>query len=88
MTWQSPKKKMYVYLIETKAVHLYAFLALFYLMSTILIRSTTWIRWRPSMCGLQARVRVHQPPRSQDGEKLGGGLGMRQRIRLGAQVSK
>ena len=22
------------------------------------------IRWRPGICGLQARVRVHQPPRS------------------------
>ena len=40
------------------------------------------------MCRLQARVRVDQPPRSQDSEKLGGGLGTRQRIRLGAQVSR
>ena len=31
---------------------------------------------------------IHQPPRSQDGEKLGGGLGTRQHIRLGAQVSE
>ena len=46
------------------------------------------IRWRPGICWLQARVRVHQPPRSQDCEKLGGGLGTRQRIRLGAQVSR
>ena len=35
------------------------------------------IRWRPGMCWPQARVRVHQPPRSQDSEKLGGGLGTR-----------
>ena len=35
-----------------------------------------------------ARVCVHQPPRSQDCEKLGGGLGTKQRIRLGAQVSE
>ena len=37
---------MYVYLIETKAVHSSAFPALFYLplvLSAILIRSTTWI---------------------------------------------
>ena len=33
-------------------------------------------------------VRVHQPPRFQDCEKLGGDLGTRQRIRLGAQVSR
>ena len=45
MTWQS-KKIMYVYMIVTKAVHSSAFPALFYLtlvLSTILIRSTTWI---------------------------------------------
>ena len=35
-------------------------------LSTILIRSTTWIRWRPGICGPHARVLVHQPPRSQD----------------------
>ena len=70
---------MYVYLIETKAVHS-SFSALFYLtlvLSTILIRSTTWIRWRPGICGLQARVRAHQPPRSQDCEKLGLGTRLR-----------
>ena len=85
------KKVMYAYLIETKAVHSSAFPALFYLtlvLSTILIQSTTWIRWRPGMCWLQARVRIHQPPRSQDGEKLGRGLGTRQHIRLGTQVSE
>ena len=68
---------MYVYLIETKTVHSSAFPAIFYLtlvLSTILIRSTTWIRWRPGICRLQARVRVHQPPRSKDCEKLVGGL--------------
>ena len=66
--------------VETKTVHSSAFPALFYLtlvLSTILIRSTTWIRWRPGICGLQARVLVHLPPRSQDCEKLGGGLGTR-----------
>ena len=31
------------------------------------------IRWRPGMCWLQAHVRVHQPPRSQDSEKPGPG---------------
>ena len=30
----------------------------------------------------------HQPPRYQDGEKLGGGLGTKQRVHLGAQVSE
>ena len=46
MTWQSKKNIMYVYLIETKAVHSSAFPALFYItlvLSAILIRSTTWI---------------------------------------------
>ena len=43
-------------------------------LSTILIRSTTWIRWRPGICGLQARVRVRK--------KLGGGLGTRPRTHL------
>ena len=82
MTWQSNKKIMHAYLIETKAVHSSAFPALFYLtlvLSTILIRSTTWIRWRLGICRLQAHVRVHLPPRSQDCEKLGRGLGMRLR---------
>ena len=72
------KITMYVYLIETKTVHSSGFPALFYLtlvLSTILIWSTTCIRWRPGICGLQARVRVHQPPHSKDCEKLGGGLG-------------
>ena len=75
--WHGNLKKMYVYLIETKAVHFSAFPALFYLtlvLSTILIRSTTWIQWRPGICRLQARVYVHQPPRSQDCEKLAGRL--------------
>ena len=27
-------------------------------LSTILIRSSTWIQWKPSICGLQVRVRV------------------------------
>ena len=69
---------MYVYLIETKTVHSSAFPALFYLtlvLSTILIRSTTWIRWRSGICRLQIRVRVHQPPCSKDCKKLGEGLG-------------
>ena len=64
-------------LIDTKAVHFCAFPALFYLtlvLSTILIRSTTSIWWRPGICGPQARVHVHHAPRSQDCEKLGGGL--------------
>ena len=76
---------MYVYLIETKAVHFSAFPALFYLtlvLSTILIRSTTWIRWRPGICGLQARVHVHQPPCSQGCKKLAGSLGTRLRTHL------
>ena len=74
-----------MYLIETKAVHSSAFPTLSYLklvLSTILIRSTTWIRWRPGICGLQARARVTQPPRSQDCEKLGGSLGTRLRTHL------
>ena len=57
-------------------------------LSTIFIWSTTWIQWRAGMCWLQAHICIHQPPRSQDGEKLGSGLGTRQRIRLGAQVSE
>ena len=68
-----------------EAVHSSAFPALFHLtlvLSTILIRSTTWIQWRPGICGLQARVRVHQPPRSKDREKLGGDLGTRLRTHL------
>ena len=67
---------MFAYLIETKAVHFSAFPATLVL-STILIRSTTWIRWRPGICEPQAHVHVHQPPRSQDCVKLGGGLGTR-----------
>ena len=59
-----------------------SFLFITLVLSTILIRSTTWIRWRPGICGLQARVRVHQPPRSKDCEKLGGGLGTRLRTHL------
>ena len=76
---------MYVYLIEIEAVHFSSFPALFYstsVSSTILIRSTTWIRWRQDISGLQARVHVYQPPRSQDSEKLGGGLGTRLRTHL------
>ena len=75
---------MHVYLIETKTVHSSAFPALFYLtlvLSTILIRSTTWIRWRSGICGLQTRVRVHQPPRSLDCEKLGQGGDLATRLR-------
>ena len=59
-----------------------SFLFITLVLSTILIRSTTWIRWRPGICGLQARVRVHQPPRSKDCKKLGGGLGTRLRTHL------
>ena len=47
------KKIMYVYLIETKAVHSSAFPALFYLtlvLSAILIRSTTWIYGGDRLC--------------------------------------
>ena len=79
------KKIICVYLTETKPVHSSAFPALFYLslvLSTILIRSTTSIRWRPSICGLPACVWVHKPSHSQDCEKLGGGLGMRLRTHL------
>ena len=82
MTWQS-KNKLYVYLIKTKAVHSSAFPALFcWYCEPFLIRSTTWIRWRPGICGLQARVCIHQPPCSQDCEKLGSILGARLRIQL------
>ena len=66
-----------MYLIETKAVHFSAFPAHFYLtlvLSTILIRSSTWIRWRPGICELQARVCLHQLPRSQNCKKLSGCL--------------
>ena len=48
-----------------------------FLLSTILIRSTIWIRWRLGICGLKAHVHFHQPPCSQDCEKLGGSQGMR-----------
>ena len=78
---------MHVYLIETKTVHSSAFPALFYLtlvLSTILIRSTTWIRWTPGICGLQPGVSAHQPPRSKNCEKLGGALG----TRLGTQCGQ
>ena len=76
-------KIMFVYLIVPKAVHSSAFPAIFYLTLVLSIRSTTWIRWRQgTVCGLQARVRVHQSPRSQDCEKLCGGLGTRLRIHL------
>ena len=69
---------MYVYLIETKTVHSSAFPALFYLtlvLSTILIRSTTWIQWRPGICGLQARIRIYQPSSFQGLQKAGRGPG-------------
>ena len=83
---------MYVYLIETKVVHSSAFSALFYLtlvLSAILIRSTTSIYGGDRVyADSKARVLVHQLPRSQDCEKLGGGLGTRRRIRLGTQVSR
>ena len=73
---------MYVYPIETKAVHSSAFPALFYLtllLSTILTVNHLDTMETGHICGLQARVRVHKPPRSQDYEKLGGGLGTRLR---------
>ena len=38
----------------------------------ILIPSTTWIRWRPGICGLQACVCIHQLPCSQDCKTLAG----------------
>ena len=66
--------------IETKVVHSSAFPALYYLMlvlSTILIWSTTWIWWRPGICRLNTCVRIHQPPHSQDCEKVSRGLGTR-----------
>ena len=69
MTWQSIT---YVYLIP----------APFYLTLVLSDTVNTLIRWRPGIRGLQARVRVHQPPRSQDYEKLGEGLGTRLRIHL------
>ena len=67
-----------VYLIETKTVHSSAFPVLFYLtlvLCTILIRSTTWIRWRPGICGFQARVRVLQPSSFQGLQKARRGPG-------------
>ena len=81
--WHSNLKKiMYAYLIATKEVHSSALFYLTLVLSTILIWSTAWIRWRLGICGLQACVCVHQPPLSKDCKKLGGGLGARLRIHL------
>ena len=78
---------MYVYLIATKAVHSSAFPALFYLtlvLSAILIRSTTWIYGGDRVCADPKHVFGFTSllVRSQDSEKLGGGLGTRLRTHL------
>ena len=85
MTWQSEKKMHACVPDRDQSCSLLC----------ISIRSTTWIRWRPDISGPQARVHVHQPPRSQDSEKLGGGLGttlrthlIRGRLRLCTQESE
>ena len=84
---------MCVYLIETKAVHSSAFPALFYLtlvLSAILIRSTTWIYGGDRVYADSKHVfwftslLVPRIAKSWGG----GGLGTRQRIRLGSQVSR
>ena len=67
---------MYVYLIETRAVHSSAIPALFYLallLSTFWCCQSFWIQLRPGTCGLQACVRVHKPPRYQDCKSWAGG---------------
>ena len=85
------KKKMYVYLIETKTVHSSTFPARFYLtlvLFTILIRSTTWIWWRPGIYADSKHVFVFTGLSFPVLQKAGWGLGTRQRIHLGAQVSE
>ena len=83
---------MYVYLIVTEAVHSSAFPALFYLtlvLSAILIRSTTWIYGGDRVCADSKHVfglTSLLVPRI--AKRLGGGLGTRQRIRPGSQVSR
>ena len=84
---------MYVYLIETKAIHSSAFPAFFYLtlvLSAILILSTTWIYggdWvyadSKHVFGFTSLL-VPRIAKSW----AGGWLGTRQRIRLGTQVSR
>ena len=91
MTWQSKKNNVCVP-DRDQSSSLFCISSSFLFNVGIVSHSDTVnhldIRWRPGICGPQARVPVHQPPRSQDCEKLGGGLGMRQRICLGAQVSR
>ena len=83
MTWQSKKNNKCLYTWSSSLLCISSsFLFITLVVSTILIRSTTWIRWRPGICGPQARVLVHQPPRSQDCVKLGGGLRTRLRTHL------
>ena len=83
---------MYVYLVETKAVHSSDFPALFYLtlvLSAILIRSTTWIYGGDRVCADSKHVFWFTSllvPRI--AKSWAGGLGTRQRIRLGAQLSR
>ena len=81
MTWQSKTNNVCVP-DRVQSSSLLCISSSFLFMSTILIRSTTWIRWIPGICGLQACVRIHQPPRSKDCEKLGGGLGTRLHMHL------
>ena len=72
-----------------QAVHSSAFPALFYLtlvLSAILTRSTTSIYGGDRVYADSKHV--HQLPRSQDCEKLGGGLETRRHICLGTQVSR
>ena len=78
MTWQS-KKLMYVYLIETKAAHSSAFPAHFYNTGIVhhfhTVNHLYTVETR-HICGLQARVPVHQSPCSQPGlRKAGWGPG-------------
>ena len=68
MTWQSEKNNVCVPDRDQNS-SLLCTPALFYLMlvlSAILIRSTTWMWWRPDICGLQTCAHVHQLLCSQD----------------------
>ena len=81
MTGQSKKRNLCVPKQFTPP-HFQLFYILMLVLSTILIQSTTWIRWRMNICGLQACVYIHQHTHSQDYKKLDRGLGMGLRIHL------
>ena len=76
---------MYVYLIETKAVHSSAFPALFYL--TLVLSTSQPLGYNDQACSdskhMFAFTSLLAP--MQDGKKLGRRVGTRQRIRLGVK---